>query len=168
MFFYGWASGADGVEQVTDACVAFDGVAEPACGVDLVGVASADAMAGEHAGLFEVLHDLLHGAFGDADLLGDVPEPGIGITRQADEDVGVVGEVGPLGLGGGRIGSLWAFRERHGCFVTSCLYRESHYTNCVSYFRVCTRQNQPGRDLQGIFVRIMIHMFQNDSVFSNG
>jgi hypothetical protein len=86
-------------EQVGDGAMAFDGVAQRQIGVDLITVTASLAVAGDGAGLLEVLDDVLDGAFGDADAGGDVAEAGIRVFGEADENVGVVGKEGPLTAG---------------------------------------------------------------------
>lgn len=62
--------------------------------VDLVVVASALALVAEHSGSFEIGDYSLHRPFGDAHLHGEIAHPQFGVARQADEDVGVIGEIG--------------------------------------------------------------------------
>ncbi|MEH3055355.1 MAG: hypothetical protein PGN13_15355 [Patulibacter minatonensis] len=50
----------------------------------------------EVVGLDEVGHDPLRRALGDPDALGDVAHADVGIAGDADDDVRVVGQEGPL------------------------------------------------------------------------
>jgi hypothetical protein len=55
------------------------------------------ALAFQDAAGFELRDDFLHGAFGDSHLNSDVTESHFGISGQAEQDVGVVGEKRPSG-----------------------------------------------------------------------
>ena len=66
--------------------------------VDRVPVAPADARAPDVSGVDEVTDDALRGAFGDADKLGDVPQPHIRVACDAHQHVRVVGQKRPMGL----------------------------------------------------------------------
>src|SRR5512139_2522956 len=68
---------------------------EAAGAYDGVAVATADPLLDDVPRLLELPDDLLDGALGYADPLGDVPEPGVGGRGEADEDVSVVGQEGP-------------------------------------------------------------------------
>jgi len=61
------------------------------------------ALADPHqvARLLQIGDDALDGSLGDADPLGDLAHPDLGLARQAQEDVGVVGEEGPGRARGG-------------------------------------------------------------------
>jgi hypothetical protein len=63
--------------------------------VHRVVVATADPAAFEVAGLDQLGDDPLHGAFGDSDRVGDVPEPHVGIVGEAEQHLGVVREERP-------------------------------------------------------------------------
>ena len=77
--------------------------------VQLVAIAAALPLARDQPLGLEVGQDLLDRALGDADALGDLAQPQLGLGRQGDQDVGVVGQEGP-GVGR-RGGCLW-FRSR--------------------------------------------------------
>ena len=62
---------------------------------DEVVVSSADFLAGEKAIFLEIGDDALDGSFRDADGGGNLSEDHIGLFREQDNDMGVVGEEGP-------------------------------------------------------------------------
>jgi hypothetical protein len=76
--------------------VGFQWMPEMQVRVNFVGVASADPVLGEVAGGLEFGDDLLRRAFGDADLVGDIPQPEIEVLGEEQQDVAVVGEEGPV------------------------------------------------------------------------
>ena len=86
-----------------------DGVAEGLLGVECVVVSAAGFGGCEDAGGGEFGDDFLDGTFGDADAGGDVAEAGVRVEGEADQDVGVVGEEGPAGVGrvGGGLRCRW-------------------------------------------------------------
>jgi len=86
------------VEESADLDVLLGRVAHVAVLVDAVAVAASVALALDVSGLDEVGKDPLCGAFGDADLFGDVTEPGVWCAGDAEEHLGVVGEEAPGAL----------------------------------------------------------------------
>jgi hypothetical protein len=63
--------------------------------VDGVAVAAPDALGLHVAGFDELGEDALGRAFGDADTLGHVAQPDLGVLGDAQENLGVVREEGP-------------------------------------------------------------------------
>ena len=60
--------------------------------MDLVHVAPALSATGEVALALELADDAVGGALGDADAVGDLTQPQVGVARDAQEHVRVVGE----------------------------------------------------------------------------
>jgi hypothetical protein len=87
---------AEEVEQFADFVAALGWVAHLGFLVDQVAVAPAASFAFEESGFLEVDHDPLGCSFGDADCLGDVSEPDVGIVRDAKQHLGVVCEERPV------------------------------------------------------------------------
>jgi 4-amino-4-deoxy-L-arabinose transferase-like glycosyltransferase len=77
-------------QQLADVMSRFNRMAQWLIGVDRVAVASAVTLAGDHAGVFQVSDDGLHGPFGNADRCGNIPEPHLRIARQANQHVGMI------------------------------------------------------------------------------
>lgn len=63
--------------------------------VDLVDGATSPTLTGHIAVLGELADDALYRALGEADLDSDISHANLGISREAEEDVGVVGDEGP-------------------------------------------------------------------------
>ena len=84
------------VEQFADFVALLGWVAHLGLLVDHVPIAPAASFAFEESGFDEVDHDPLGCSFGDADCLGDVSEPDIGIVRNAKQHLGVVREERPV------------------------------------------------------------------------
>ena len=63
--------------------------------VDEVAAPSSDSLPFQVARFHEVGDDPLGGAFGDADLLGDLAQPHLGVPRNAEQDVRVICQEGP-------------------------------------------------------------------------
>ncbi len=93
----GSGRGVDEAEEFADGVGLFDGVAQRPLGVDFVHVPPAHALPGDVAGLYQVAHDALGGSLGDAHPLGDFAQAYARVTRDAEQDVAVVGEEGPIG-----------------------------------------------------------------------
>jgi hypothetical protein len=64
--------------------------------MDLVVVPAPFLLARDDPRHLEFGYDTLDGALGDADLLGHVAEPDVGLLGQAQQDVQVVAEEGPM------------------------------------------------------------------------
>lgn len=81
--------------------VGLGGVTHSDVAVDRVVTAAAVSFAFDVAGLDEVGDDALGCSFGDSDGVGDVPEAGLGVARDAEEHLSMVGEEvpGPRGMG---------------------------------------------------------------------
>ena len=86
-----WRRAGEDREQVADLLVAGKCIGERQLGVDHVGVASADALAGDVAGVGELGNDAVGGSFGDPDTLTDVAQTDAGFIGYADQYLGVVG-----------------------------------------------------------------------------
>jgi hypothetical protein len=82
-------------KELADVVTLLGGVAHGDVGVDAVVVASPDAFAFDVAGFDQVGDDALCGALGDADHLGDVAEPDVGVALDAEQHLGVVREEPP-------------------------------------------------------------------------
>jgi hypothetical protein len=63
--------------------------------VDLVDVPAAFLRHREISGVLQFVHDAVDGALADADETGDFTQANVGLLRNADEHVGVVGEERP-------------------------------------------------------------------------
>ncbi len=83
-------------EEFADLGVLFERVPEGEFGVDLIGVAAADAAGRDVAFLHEVGDDALGGALGDADFGGNILNARFRILGDAQKHVGVVGEESPV------------------------------------------------------------------------
>jgi len=82
-------------QELADLMAVLGGVAHRDVGVDTVVVAPADPFAFDVAGLHELGDDALSGPFCDPDALGDVTEPGVRVSVDAEQDLGVVREEPP-------------------------------------------------------------------------
>jgi hypothetical protein len=71
------------------------GVAHLAVAVDDVTIPPAYALAFDEPGLDKVGHDPLSRSLGDSDLVGDVPEPGVWIASDAEQNLRVVRQKPP-------------------------------------------------------------------------
>lgn len=74
-----------------------DGMSEGRFGIDLIAVAASDSFTRDEAAFFEVSDDSLHRSFSDPNSHRDFSEHHFRVLGEQDEDVGVVGEEGPLG-----------------------------------------------------------------------
>jgi hypothetical protein len=86
--------------------VVFDTVPHRAIEHDVVAIAPTFSVTSDASGRFEVLDDALHGPFGDADLIGEIAQTQARITRQTDQDVGVVGQERPAALVASIVGAF--------------------------------------------------------------
>jgi hypothetical protein len=64
---------------------------------DRVAVAPAVALAHEVSRVDQLSDDPVGGALRDADLLADLPQPGIPVARDAEQNLAVVAEESPIG-----------------------------------------------------------------------
>jgi hypothetical protein len=87
---------AEHTEDLTDSVLALERMSQRKVGVKLIAVSSPVAVAVKIAGVNEVGDDPLGGALGDPDACGDVTKPNAGVTGNADQHVGVVGEKRPV------------------------------------------------------------------------
>jgi hypothetical protein len=94
---------------------------------DFVAVTATLANPGEVTGLFQVRDNALHGPFGDADQVGDVAHPNLGLSRQTEKDMGVIGQKSPRGQGfdRGEADPATAGRVRGSSFANNCQGRTS-------------------------------------------
>jgi hypothetical protein len=86
------ASGGEDVQEIADAALACERVGEASPGGDGVVVASALALALEVAGVDQLSDDPVRGAFGDADLIADLPQPDSWVVRDAKQHLPVIAE----------------------------------------------------------------------------
>ena len=77
-------------QEFADLMAVLGGVAHRDVGVDAVVVATADPFALDVAGFHQLGDDALGGPFCDPDALGDVTEPGVRVSVDAEKDLGVV------------------------------------------------------------------------------
>jgi hypothetical protein len=71
-------------------------MAERTVGVDPVVISTTIPSAGQVAVLTEIRDDTLYGSFRDSDAGRDIPGPDEGVLMDADEDMGMVGQEGPI------------------------------------------------------------------------
>ena len=83
------------LQEFADLMAVLGGVAHGDVGVDAVVVATADPFALDVAGFHQLGDDALGGPFCDPDALGDVTEPGVRVSVDAEKDLGVVREEPP-------------------------------------------------------------------------
>lgn len=67
-----------------------------------VDVAAPFAFASQVSAVFQVRHDALDRALGDPHLVCNIPHPRLGLPRQADQDVRVIGQERPADVDHGR------------------------------------------------------------------
>jgi hypothetical protein len=74
------------------------------------------------AGLFQIGDDALHSPLCDADQVGDVAHPNLGLSGQAEKDMGVIGQERPRGpeFDGGEIGLAAAGQVCGSSFASNC------------------------------------------------
>ena len=94
-------------QQLAQGVARESGVAQVLVAVDRVLVAAADALAGEVALLDQLGDELVGGALGDADGVGDLTESGVAVLVDVDDHIAVVGEERP-----GHINDLFPSRGR--------------------------------------------------------
>ena len=88
---------AEEVEQFADRVALLSRVAHLGLLVDQVAIAPAVSFAFEESSFGEVGHDPLGCSFGDADCLGDVSEPDVGVVGDGKQHLGVVCKERPVG-----------------------------------------------------------------------
>ncbi len=97
----GWSSvrgrwqAVEEADQVADGGVLFGGVSERETPCEGVSVPAADVLDGDVAPVGEVADDELDGAFGEADLMGDVAHGLLGAAGELHQHVPVVREESP-------------------------------------------------------------------------
>ena len=67
----------------------------------VVGVLTAVLQYGDIARLREFVHDAMYGALPNANEICDFTESDIGLFGNANKNMGVIGQKGPIGAGGG-------------------------------------------------------------------
>ena len=82
-------------QEFADLVAVLGGVAHADVGVDAVVVATADPFAVDVAGFPQLGDDALGGPLSDPNALGDVTEPGVRVSVDAEKDLGVVREEPP-------------------------------------------------------------------------
>ena len=86
----------DEIEQVVDAPMTLNRVAQRMMTMHDVRVSPAVALTGDKAGGLELGHDPLHRTLRDPDPVRDVAETDLRILGEAEENVGVIGQEGPV------------------------------------------------------------------------
>lgn len=87
--------GSQQAEELSDRVMRFERMAEPKLRLDAIGVAASLLFDDEIAGFNELPDDLLNHPLCDPDHQGDFSQANLGVTVDAQQDVGVVGEEGP-------------------------------------------------------------------------
>ncbi len=82
--------------EAIDGAVGFNGVAQGLLRIELIGIAATFALSGEESGGDEFGYDFLDASFGDAHMDGDLPQEHFRLLGEAEQDMGMVGEEGPL------------------------------------------------------------------------
>ena len=95
------------VQQASNTSVRFQRVAKWNVGVNDVGIAPSLAAACEDARLLKLRDDALDRTLRQPDQVGDVLEARAGVSVEANENMGVVAEEGPM------LPFLWVGQERH-------------------------------------------------------
>jgi hypothetical protein len=83
------------VQELTDLVAVLGRVPHCDVRVDAVTVATADPLALDVPGVDQVGDDALSGSLGDTHMLSDVTQPGVRITVEAEQNLGVVREEPP-------------------------------------------------------------------------
>jgi len=94
---------AQDVEKLADVVFTFERMFEPLLSIDGVEVPTSLFANFEDLVCHQLGEDALDGSLGNADLIGEVSNAGIGLARQAYNNVEVVGQVSPLGRAGGGV-----------------------------------------------------------------
>jgi hypothetical protein len=87
------------IEQFADFVAELGGVAHLDLAVDRVAVSTSNAFPVDEALLDEVGEYSLGGAFRDPDVGGDVAEPDVRVSGDAEQHLGVVGDESPAAVG---------------------------------------------------------------------
>lgn len=98
------------LKQIADGPMGLDAMSELRGEIDLVAIAASDSFTRDEAAFFKVGDDSLHGSFRDPDSYGDFSQHHFRVLSEQDEDMGVIGEKGPLGPFGGSGSSIGADR----------------------------------------------------------
>ncbi len=106
----------DQVKQVTDCPVRLERMPESPLGVNHVRILTPDPLPFEVSGPLQLGHDALHRALSDAHCKGNFTQRLLPITRQADQNVGMIGEKIPV-----RGGCL-----RHDFTYSACINAVNH------------------------------------------
>lgn len=85
----------DQADEITDAAMGFDGVSESLSGADAIAILPPDFFSLKKAFRFQISDDALHGPFSNANLGRDFSQDQGRVTREQDQDVGIVGEERP-------------------------------------------------------------------------
>lgn len=102
-------------------------MSERLCPVNVIAVAPPLAFPLQDARVFEFPDDPLHGPFGDTNRHRDFTERNVRLARQADQDMGVVGQKGPAG----------SFRRRGSHLFCPTSERLDHPATYVFNFVYC-------------------------------
>ncbi len=79
-----------------NASVRFHRMAQRQTAVDRIAVSASFAFPFKNPGCLQVHHNFLNRSFGDADPMCDIPQPCMGILIEANQDVRVIGQKGPV------------------------------------------------------------------------
>jgi len=90
-----FCGGANQLQQVANPAVTFNWVTQLPVDLNAISISSPHSLAFDIPGTFEIQDDTLHGAFGNADLDGDLSKHLLRIGMQQDQDVRMVGQKGP-------------------------------------------------------------------------
>jgi EmrB/QacA subfamily drug resistance transporter len=82
-------------EEVADLASAGERIWQGQVGLDGIAVASAVTLAGDVASGYELDDDAVGGSFGDPDRVAEFAQPDLGVVRDADQHLSVVGEERP-------------------------------------------------------------------------
>ena len=89
--------GSKRCEKLANVVVAFQWMPQRPFRVELITVAPSVALTREITIGDEFGDDALRGSFGDAHLSGDIAQPHPGVVENAEQNVCVIGEKGPVG-----------------------------------------------------------------------
>lgn len=85
----------DQFQQITDRAMGLDGVTQVLAREHFIVVFATNFFASNEPLFFQILHDPLHGPFGNPDLDRHLAEHQIGVRIERDQDVRVIGQERP-------------------------------------------------------------------------
>ena len=86
-----------GRDELADRMAGFEGMTQLALRIDLVGIAPADLRFDDVPAVGEVGQNRLHGALGDTDAYRQFAGRQLRASRDAQQDMAMIGEEGPRG-----------------------------------------------------------------------